>query len=188
MRIKRNWPAILKSLARGRRSSDSTLIVPVPSAEAALTTALGSDAGGDSGELPPHITVLYPFVPAHRIEPDLEAAVAESVAGFSPFGFHLARVGAFPGVLYLEPHPETPFVELTEALSARWPEFQPYGGEFDEIVPHLTVSTGEVPSGLVGRLERQLPIEANAREVWLLTQGTDQRWTVRKKFPLGEKP
>jgi 2'-5' RNA ligase len=186
MRLRRNWRAILRSLATGRRSLDSTLIMPVPTAESALATALDGEAPGDPHDLPPHITVLYPFVPAHAIDAALEAAVVDVLGGFAPFRFRLARVGSFPGVLYLEPHPDKPFLELTEAFCARWPEVPPYRGAFDEIVPHLTVSTGEVPPGLVARLERLLPIEATAREIWLLTQGTDHRWTMRGRFLLGD--
>jgi 2'-5' RNA ligase len=159
--------------------------MPVPTAESALATALGGKAPDKSDDLPAHITVLYPFVPAHAINSALEAAVVDVLAGVAPFRFRLAGVSSFPGVLYLEPRPAEPFRELTEAFCARWPEFPPYGGEFDEIVPHLTVSTGDVPSGLIARLEPLLPIEANAREVWLLTQGVDRRWRTRKRFHLG---
>lgn len=188
MRLKRNWLVILRSLATGRRSPDSTLIVPVPTAESALATALDGEAAGGSHDLPPHITVLYPFVPADAIDSALEAAVGDALGGFAPFRFRLARVGSFPGVLYLEPDPEKPFLELTKTFWARWPEFPPYRGAFDEFVPHLTVSTNEVPPGLVGRLERLLPIEATAREIWLLTQGADGGWTMRRRFLLGDNP
>jgi 2'-5' RNA ligase len=159
--------------------------MPVPTAESALAAALGGKTPDDSGDLPPHITVLYPFVPADAIDSALEAAIGDVLAGVAPFRFRLAGVSSFPGVLYLEPRPVEPFRELTEAFCARWPEFPPYRGEFDEIVPHLTVSTGNVPSGLIARLEPLLPIEANAREVWLMTKGADRRWTTRKKFHLG---
>jgi hypothetical protein len=158
--------------------------MPVPTAGSALATALGGEASENFRDLPPYITVLYPFVPAHAIDSALEAAVVDVLADVSPFRFRLARVASFPGVLYLKPHPVEPFLELTEAFCARWPELPPYNGEFDEIVPHLTVSIGEVPSGLVARLERLLPIEATAREVWLLTDGVDHRWTMRKRFHL----
>jgi 2'-5' RNA ligase len=169
-----------------RRSLPSTLIVPVPCAEPALATALDGAAPRDPDDLPPHITVLYPFVPETALDSALEAAVVEALAGFAPFRFQLARVGSFPGVLYLEPHPAEPFVELTEALYARWPDFPPYRGEFDQIVPHLTVSTGEAPAGVVARLEQLLPIEATAQEVCLLTQDTRGRWTMRNTFRLGD--
>lgn len=41
-----------------------------------------------------------------------------------------------------------PFVRLTTTLAAAFPEWSPYGGTFDEIVPHLSTgaaltSTGE---------------------------------------------
>jgi 2'-5' RNA ligase len=159
--------------------------MPVPTAAPALAAALGDEAPDEPDDLPPHITLLYPFVPATAIDDALEAAVVDVLAAVEPFRFRLAGISSFPGVLYLEPHPVEPFRELTEAFCARWPEFPPYGGEFDEIVPHLTVLMGDVPPGLVERLERLLPIKANAREVWLLTQGNDNRWKTQKRFHLG---
>ena len=46
------------------------------------------------------------------------------------------------------------------------------------VIPHLTVS--ETPL----ELDVTLPISARAREVALIEEGADGRWTVRRKFPL----
>jgi 2'-5' RNA ligase len=179
------WRAILDALPIGRRSRESTLIVPVPAARPALEASLAVDDGDDAPDLPPHITLLYPFVPARAIDASVETAVAEIATAFKPFSFSLARVSSFPGVLYLEPHPDEPFLRLTEAFCARWPEFPPYSGAYDEVIPHLTVATGDQPTGLVSRLEQLLPIEATATEVWLLTQEQNGRWSTRKRCLLG---
>ncbi len=40
-----------------------------------------------------------------------------------------------PGVVYLDPEPSTPFSRLTEAVVARYPGHQPYGGAFAEVIP-----------------------------------------------------
>jgi hypothetical protein len=45
----------------------------------------------------------------------------------------------FPDGLYLEPMPVEPFRRLTKLVFKHFPETPPYGGEFDEIIPHLTV-------------------------------------------------
>ena len=42
-------------------------------------------------------------------------------------------------MLYLEPDPAHPFVDMIEAVAERFPEHPPFGGEFDTVVPHLTV-------------------------------------------------
>ena len=73
------------------------------------------------------------------------------------------------------------FVELTQAIAERWPDHQPYGGTFEEIVPHLTVAYGApIPRGLAERL----PVRVRAEEVWLMSR-VARRWTRRRAFPLG---
>ena len=49
-------------------------------------------------------------------------------------------------MVYLAPEPAAPFVALTEAVGAEFPGFPPYGGAFDEVVPHLTISEANEPS------------------------------------------
>jgi 2'-5' RNA ligase len=172
-------------LLRRGRSADSTLIVPVPSVERVLAEFFGRPPQRATTGIPAHITVLFPFAPADAIDTALEAAVGEVVAGFAPFHFRLADVGTFPRVLYLAPEPAQPFRELTDALWSRWPQFPPYGGAYDDVIPHLTVATGRQPPDVIERLQRLLPLEARAAEVWLLTQKSDSRWALHRTFPLG---
>jgi 2'-5' RNA ligase len=178
------WHAFLAALPVGRGTRASTLIVPVPAAKPALEVSSALDDAG-AGDLPPHITLLYPFLPTRVIDHAAESAVAEIASAFTTFRFSLVRVASFPGVLYLEPRPDGPFLELTEAYRSRWPEFPPYGGAFDEVIPHLTVTTGSQPPGLASRLAGLLPIEATASEVWLVGQERDGRWSTRKRCSLG---
>ena len=185
MRVEATVRRVGRYLLRRRRSADSTLIVPVPSVERVLAEVLGQPPQQATSGIPAHITVLFPFAPADALEPALEAAVGEVVAGFAPFRFRLVDVGTFPSVLYLAPEPAEPFRELTHALWSRWPQFPPYGGAYDEVVPHLTVATGRQPPDVIERLQRLLPLEAHAAEVWLLTQEPDSRWALRRRYPLG---
>jgi hypothetical protein len=141
-----------------------------------------------------YITLISPFVPANRIGPALFEAVEHVVSHTQPFDFTLARVGRFPGVMFLAPEPSEPFVELVEAFVREWPEHPPYEGAFEDVVPHLTVwyeklrlrgrPEGE-PPGLAERLERCLPIHASATQVDLLAMGPNWRWSRRASFPLG---
>jgi hypothetical protein len=78
------WRAILDALPIGRRSRESTLIVPVPAARPALEASLAVDDGDDALDLP-HITLLYRFVPARAIDDSVETAVAEIATAFKPF-------------------------------------------------------------------------------------------------------
>ncbi|HEY2537285.1 MAG TPA: 2'-5' RNA ligase family protein [Solirubrobacteraceae bacterium] len=167
--------ADLAVLRRLREGSGSTLILPVPAAETLL-----QESAREPG-IPAHITLLYPFLPARSIDGDAEAALAALLREIPAFDFALSEIGRFPGVVYLAPQPAERFVALTEALVARWPEQQPYGGDYPEVIPHLTVAYGApIPDGLAERL----PFTARAEEVWLMSRAGGS-WVRRRSFPLG---
>jgi len=44
-------------------------------------------------------------------------------------------------VLFLAPEDPRSFVALTEAVASAYPQWQPYGGTFETVIPHLTVIT-----------------------------------------------
>jgi hypothetical protein len=166
--------ALLRKLGEG---SATTLIVPVPAAGGLLQKS-AREAG-----LPPHITLLYPFLNARAIDDETESALASLLQEFLSFDFALAEMGRFPGVVYLAPEPATPFVALTQALAGRWPDHQPYGGAFQEVIPHLTVAYGApIPDGL----SEHLPLRTSAEEVWLMSRVAG-RWVRRGVFPLGRR-
>jgi 2'-5' RNA ligase len=152
----------------------TAFIVAVPEAEP-LVAALRSrfDPSAAMG-VPAHITVLYPFMPPAQVTPEVLARAADALRGQEPFPFLLARVGRFPGVLYLAPEPAAPFAALTEALVRAFPAFPPFGGAHDRIVPHLTVAQGDEPTlqlaeaELHAALQAHGPVAAPCRELCLL--------------------
>jgi 2'-5' RNA ligase len=138
--------------------------------------------------IPAHVTLLFPFVPAARLDESVIAALSEVVAEASAFDFTLARTARFPEILYLAPEPSEPFVRLTEAIHARFPAYPPYEGAHDTIVPHLCVARGD--PGLLDEAERDvvdgLPIAARADEALLLEEIEADwgRWDVRSRLAL----
>lgn len=162
-----------------RHGPPTALLIPVP--------GLPLDAHAAPG-LPPHVTVLYPFVPARRAGPDVAEALRETLAPFAAFDFALTEVRRFPGVLYLAPEPAAAFVALTEACVARWPEHPPYGGAFAEVIPHLSLVEGDEPPGLADRAAAQLPLDARAEEVWLMAPQRDGSWRECARVPLSGRP
>jgi hypothetical protein len=167
--------ADLALLRKLREGSGTTLILPVPAADSLLQKS-AREAG-----LPAHITLLYPFLNARTIDDETESTLASLLGQIPSFDFELAEIGRFPGLVYLAPEPAAPFVALTQALAERWPDHQPYGGSYQEIIPHLTVAYGApIPSGLAERL----PFTARAEEVWLMSRSAG-RWVRRRSFPLG---
>lgn len=176
---------------RGRREGGgrSAVIVPVPEAEPALEawglprTGLGTPAG-----MPPHVTLLYPFVPAARLDDADVDALRRIVVSACAFSFSLGDVGRFRGVLYLAPDPAAPFTALTRAIAHRWPEHPPYEGAYAEFVPHLTVIQGREPASLARRIRDTLPLRAYASEAWLMVQRGDDRWRLHARCALGRAP
>jgi hypothetical protein len=141
-----------------------------------------------SSGVPAHVTLLFPFVPAAEIDGVLLTELHALFGRFAVFAFGLRELRRFPSVLYLAPDPPEPFAHMTEALVASYPDYAPYGGIFDSIVPHVTVAEG-VPE-LLDEAERDiretLPIVAVADEVTLLEEVEPDlaRWRTRARIPL----
>lgn len=123
--------------------------------------------------VPAHVTLLYPFLPP-PVPSSAVAALVSLCASVAAWEVSYGGFAEFPGgVLYLPPVPAAPFVALTEALMAAWPECPPYGGRFDTVVPHLTVCDG-APAAVVAlaaaTVAPSLPLSAVASEAWLMEQ------------------
>jgi hypothetical protein len=93
--------------------------------------------------------------------------------------------------VWLAPEPDAPFRDLTRAVVAAFPAHQPYGGQYDEPIPHLTV--GELRLGSADELaaaeqavHAHLPIRTRVDRAVLLA-GRPERasWQPVADFPLG---
>jgi 2'-5' RNA ligase len=137
---------------------------------------------------PAHVTLLFPFRAAEQIDDAAIARVQAIAADARPFDFTLARIGRFDGTLYLAPEPAAPFVALTRALAAAYPEHPPYGGLHADVVPHLTVARGDaaVLDRVAATLGMSWPgagIAARAGDIVLIANHTG-RWRTLHRFPL----
>jgi 2'-5' RNA ligase len=130
---------------------------------------------------------MVPFLPPPDLDPGLIGELRALVAEVPAFEFQLASVAWFGrSVLYLAPEPPAPFVALTEQVIDVFGT-APYDGEYDSIVPHLTVahaSDGVELRPVAERLAEGLPLECRAEEVWLM-ESDAQVWQRRRQFQLG---
>ena len=100
-----------------------------------------------------------------------------------------ARVARFPATTYLEPEPAAAFIDLTMRLARRFPQFPPFGGEFDTVIPHLTVAHGDVAQAdeaqaeLAARLRASGAIHGRCDSV-LLLENAAGRWRELHRFAL----
>jgi len=147
---------------------------------AAATFALG---------IPFHVTLLYPFAPREELSEDLLAHARSFFAGRPPFDFQLSRVAAWPDVVYAVPEPDTELRRCMNALFARFPQWPPYGGIHDEVIPHATLGEGIDAAAVLAEIERRLaghlPRRCQARDAALLEEYEPDRWRERDRFPLG---
>jgi 2'-5' RNA ligase len=128
------------------------------------------------GVVPAHITLLAPFLPEEQIDASIWDELARFFADVTPFTFELGEICSFPGgVTYLAPEPSAAFRRMTLELHRVFPEFPPYGGAFDDVVPHLTVALvdGEDADSLATSLAPGLPLSVLASEAALFVTDDD---------------
>lgn len=149
------------------------------------------DADAVARRIVPHVTVLFPFVPAVRMDDAVRADLTAHFGGLPPFRASLHAVRRFDEHVWLAPAPRARFVELIEATCARFPEFPPYGGAFDEPEPHLTIgeATAETSTEAIleaaRELEPALPLRFPVEAVCLLEEQHDGTWAIATRFRLG---
>ena len=140
--------------------------------------------------VPAHVTILYPFIAPADLDPAVRRVLAHLAAAVEPFDVRFRRVGRFPGSVYAAPEPSLPFVGLTEAVVARFPDFPPYGGAFDEIIPHLTVAEStEAPlDEIAASAQATMPFGARVSALEVLVDDTSGRWRPHWRLRLGVRP
>ncbi|MFG1816035.1 2'-5' RNA ligase family protein [Kribbella sp. NPDC049174] len=90
--------------------------------------------------IPPHVTVLVPWVVEPR-DSD-RRRLEEAVSSFEPFELSFPAAGQFPGgTVWLKPEPFDTVRSLLLSVFEAFPECPPYGGEFPDPHPHLTISS-----------------------------------------------
>jgi hypothetical protein len=175
---------------------ESALLLPVPAAEPAVGRHRAWLDEAAAHGVPAHITVLYPFLPPAVISDPLLALLGRMFAGTRAFDFALDRVCWFgEEVVWLGPRDPAPFAALTSLVSTAFPSCPPYGGQFPEVIPHLTIGHAGGQQALRAAAESVrpcLPIGATAAEVVLMTgprpgtPGTPPgQWRTIAAFPLG---
>jgi 2'-5' RNA ligase len=134
--------------------------------------------------IPFHVTLLYPFGSDAELVDGARALIAEQ----APFEFELTRVATWPDVVFLVPEPDEELRALMKALFARFPDWPPYEGIHDEVIPHATlgeeVDAAAVWEEIDRRVAPHLPHRCQARDVALLEEFAPDRWRERERFPL----
>jgi hypothetical protein len=167
----------------------SGLIVEVPEAEPAVRQLRERLDPSALLGVPAHITVLFPFMSPHAIDAAVLAELERLFAAARRFSVRLDHTDWFGDeVLWLAPQQPAPFRALTQRVHAAFPAFPPFEGQFDDVVPHLTVGDRQPLSDLraaEAAVRALLPVEAPVTAVTLMTkQAAGGPWSRTATFSL----
>jgi 2'-5' RNA ligase len=169
----------------------SALIVTIPEAEEAVALHRARFDEPASFGIPAHVTVLFPFLPPSEVDERVIRTLAAAISTIPRFHATFESTGWFgTNVLWLAPEPAAVFGALTTVVADAFPDYPPFGGRHDVVVPHLTVGHAVAAGGELQEAEaqvlRHLPIRADVTEVALWC-GTDVPggWSRMSGFPLG---
>ena len=138
--------------------------------------------------VPAHVTVLFPFMPASELRDEAMLRLA-TLFGTVPAFTHIFARSAWFGdeVLWLASDAAEVFRSLTELVWTAFPAHPPFEGEFNEVVPHLTIANRgplEDMRAAEQTVQRHLPISAITRAVTLMVERPSGRWVTAATFAL----
>ncbi|WP_227025363.1 2'-5' RNA ligase family protein [Streptomyces tsukubensis] len=168
------------------KAGDTALVVPVPEAEPGVGGWRARFDPLAADGVPAHVTVVYPFLRAERLDAPALDALRELFGGHDAFTTRFQRCGRFPGALHLVPGETGRFRALTRDVVSRWPKAPPYGGRFGDPAPHLTITQGQEPDTLdtvEDDVRKRLPFATSVDGVDLVHYDGD-RWHAWTRFAL----
>ncbi|MGN6613168.1 MAG: 2'-5' RNA ligase family protein, partial [Angustibacter sp.] len=138
--------------------------------------------------IPPHVTQLAPR--AATDDGEAHERLREVSRRAQPLRIEFAAAEIFPdsGVVYLAPTPSPALTALFDDVHAAFPDHPPYGGIFDDVVPHLTVSADGGPAQLAqvrAALAEQGPVSAETDRICVFGRGDDDVWRQSASVVLG---
>jgi 2'-5' RNA ligase len=141
--------------------------------------------------MPPHVTLLFPFLAADDLTEDALKRLRERLEGLVPFEYEFRRIGTFPGVLYMEPEDDRPFLKAMGAVRAAFPGLVPYGDPHLDPKPHLTVAhatdeaqLAEILASFEQALAAHGPVRGAASEATLMRHSGSE-WSAVDAFEFG---
>ena len=86
-------------------------------------------------DVPAHVTVLFPFMPASEIRENMMPWLAALFGTVPAFTHNFTRTAWFGDeVLWLASDADQVFRSLTELVWTAFPAYPPFGGQFDDVV------------------------------------------------------
>lgn len=169
--------------------ADTALICRVPEAERYIAHYRQRFDPPSRRNVPAHATVLYPFMEPGLVDSEVLGVLRAIASSVPCFDFRLRDTNRFPSSLYLAPDPGRSFAALTDGVHRAFPDYPPFAGKFESIVPHVTVAHGDEP--LLCEIEVELRIALPAAGIaarcteLVLIENASGRWEQMQVFALG---
>jgi hypothetical protein len=165
------------------------VVIPLPASLAAARVS--ADPMARRG-VPPHVTILFPFLAGGDLTPTVHATLVRLATARDPFVARFARFERGHQVVWLVPDEQSAFLQLTTDLASEWPDHPPYGGiHGDDLVAHLTlVETADADQLDVvwAAASAGEPFQALVSELTVIVEDAAGRWHERWRLPLGQRP
>ena len=169
---------------------ETALICRVPEAERYIAGYRQRFDPSARRNVPAHVTVLYPFMAPALVDAEVVATLRRIARATPAFDYRMRETKRFPVALYLAPDPDRPFSALMDAIYEAYPDYPPFEGKFETVVPHITVAHGDEPILCEIEIELRIAlppsgIAAHCNEL-LLIENSSGRWETLETFTLCE--
>ncbi|MEM7332627.1 MAG: 2'-5' RNA ligase family protein [Chloroflexota bacterium] len=164
------------------------LVIPFPDIEQAIGAYRRAFILPTTFGLMAHLTVIFPFMPRNEMTTAVTETLQALFYQIPPIEYTISGLATFPQVLYLEMDDERPFIELIQAVEREYPKYPSFGGQFESIIPHITIAKNETISQSEAEFLKNspqfLPVAGVCRTVWLIEKRGDN-YQMTHSFQLG---
>ena len=169
---------------------ESAIVVELPQLDAVLDGHRRALDPSRRWGMPAHLTLLYPFVPPADVDRSVRSRLEAVAMSVSPFDAVFDGFGWFADrVLWLAPSQPETFTSVILQLVDAFPECPPYGGAFEEVIPHVTIGDGghvELLRAAANAIRPWLPLETTVAALTLMEGSTEPgSWRVVERVALG---
>lgn len=136
--------------------------------------------------MPPHVTLIHPFVDSRELGPCHLEALDRIARATQPMQLQFTSLGAFERGVWLAVDEPAPVRRLIGGLFASFPEHPPFGGDPCAVIPHVTLAKG--PPHLLAKVARAaaglVPLASTATRLGLFGR-SPEGWIELWSAPLG---
>lgn len=162
------------------------LVLTVPAADPVVGDWRARFDPSAAAGMPAHVTLIYPFKDSDALTAADRETLAALFARFPPIelGFSAASRAPEADILWLEPKSPARLLRMIDAVVAEFPDYPPFGGAFETVIPHLTIAHADAAT--LARIEAELAGVCIRQKVFsaALVGLTADGWRELERFPL----